>query len=61
MNESSAQQQRPVWSHAWINWEINAELWKGMEFMQDEGKRKFGAEYAKLKSHHTVKEAKEKM
>lgn len=56
MNKSSAQQQGPLWSHGWVNWEINAELWQSMKFMQGVGKRKYKAEYAKLKSHHTVNE-----
>jgi len=31
MDKSSGQQQGPVWSHEWMNGDINAELWQGTE------------------------------
>lgn len=43
-----------------MNWEINAELWQGTEFLWHVGKSKYRVEHAKLKSHHAVKEGKEK-
>lgn len=39
-DKSSVQQQRPVWGHAWMNGETNAELLWGTEFNLGIGNKK---------------------
>ena len=49
MDKSSAQQQGPVWSHEWMNGEINAELWQGTEFKLGIGNKKIQSRICKSK------------
>lgn len=49
MDKSSVQQQRPVWSHEWMNRETNAELWRGTEFKLGIGNRKIQSRICKSK------------